>query len=135
MGSHNVSTRSETAAGAGYIPGMSDARSLYRAAFQHFANDRVDEAIAGYKAALAADPKLAIAWNGLSMAHRKKGELELATEAGLRLIELEPDDPLSHTNLSILYQQRGMIPEAEEEKARAMQLQLASGRKPARSEP
>ncbi|HEY8155237.1 MAG TPA: tetratricopeptide repeat protein [Myxococcota bacterium] len=114
---------------------MSDARALYRAAFQHFANDRVDEAIAGYRAALAADPKLAIAWNGLSMAYQKKGELETATEAARRLIELEPDDPLSHTNLSILYQKRGMIPEAEEEKARAMQLQLASGRKPARSEP
>lgn len=113
---------------------MPDARALYRAAFQHFANDRVDEAIAGYRAALDADPKLAIAWNGLSMAFRRKGELEPATQAALRLIELEPDDPLSHTNLSILYQQRGMIPEAEEEKARAMQLQLASGRKPARSE-
>ncbi len=121
--------RSEGAANAGYIGRMSDARTLYRAAFQHFANDRVDEAIEGYQAALAADPNLAIAWNGLSMAHRKQGKLELATEAALKLIELEPDDPLSHTNLSILYQQRGMIPEAEEEKARAMQLQLASRRR------
>ena len=83
---------------------MSDARALYRAAFQHFANGRVDEAIAGYQAALAADPKLAIAWNGLSMAYRKQGKLEPATEAALKLIELEPDDALSHTNLSILYQ-------------------------------
>ena len=106
---------------------MSDARALYRAAFQHFANDRVDQAIAGYRAALETDPKLAIAWNGLSMAYRTKGELKQATEAALRLIELEPDDALSHTNLSILYQQRGMIPEAEDEKARAMQLQLAKG--------
>ena len=74
------------------------------------------------------DPGLAIAWNGLSMASQKKGDLETATEAALRLVELEPDDPLSHTNLSILYQQRGMIPEAEAEKARAMQLQLSRGR-------
>jgi tetratricopeptide (TPR) repeat protein len=107
---------------------VSDARALYRAAFQHFVNGRLDEAIAGYRAALAADPKLAIAWNGLSMAYRSQGRLELATEAALKLVELEPDDPLSHTNLSILYQQRGMIAEAEDEKARAMQLQLAKGR-------
>jgi tetratricopeptide (TPR) repeat protein len=60
---------------------MSDARALYRAAFQHFVNDRVDAAIEGYHAALAADPKLAIAWNGLSMAYRKQGALERATEA------------------------------------------------------
>ena len=51
-------------------------------------------------------------------------DLEAAIEAGRRLIELEPDDALSHTNLSILYQRRGMIPEAEEEKAIAMQIQM-----------
>jgi Flp pilus assembly protein TadD len=107
---------------------VADARALYKTAFQHFANGRVEQAIAGYRAALDADPKLAIAWNGLSMAWRQQGDLERATEAALRLIELEPDDALSHTNLSILYQMRGMIPEAEEEKARAMQLQLAKGR-------
>jgi hypothetical protein len=31
---------------------------------------------------------------------------------------------LSHTNLSILYQLKGMIQEAEDEKALAMQMQL-----------
>jgi Tfp pilus assembly protein PilF len=114
---------------------MPDARALYRRAFQHFANDRIAEAISGYRDALAADPELAIAWNGLSLAYRQQGDLEAAIDAARRLVELEPDDPLSHTNLSILYQQSGMIAEAEDEKARAMQLQLASGRKPARSEP
>jgi tetratricopeptide (TPR) repeat protein len=102
----------------------SEAKSLYRRGFEHFANDRHDEAIALYQQALRIDPDLAIAWNGLSLAHRQKGDLEAAIEAGRRLIELEPDDALSHTNLSILYQRRGMIPEAEEEKAIAMQIQI-----------
>ena len=101
-----------------------EAKALYRRGFEHFANDRHDEAIALYEQALALDPALAIAWNGLSLAHRQKGDLEAAIEAGRRLIELEPDDALSHTNLSILYQRRGMIPEAEEEKAIAMQIQM-----------
>jgi len=101
-----------------------EARALYRRGFEHFANDRHDEAIALYEQALRLDPGLAIAWNGLSLAHRQKGDLEAAIEAGRRLIELEPDDALSHTNLSILYQRRGMIPEAEEEKAIAMQIQM-----------
>jgi hypothetical protein len=39
-------------------------------------------------------------------------------------VALEPDEPLNHTNLSILYQSRGMVPEAEEEKAIAMQLEM-----------
>jgi tetratricopeptide (TPR) repeat protein len=110
-------------------PESAEARALYRRGFDHFANDRHDEAIALYEQALRVDPALAIAWNGLSLAHRQKGDLEAAIEAGRRLIELEPDDALSHTNLSILYQRRGMIPEAEEEKAIAMSLQMKAGRR------
>lgn len=112
--------------------GSPEAKALYKRGFDHFANDRHDEAIALYEQALAIDPGLAIAWNGLSLAHRQKGDLEAAIAAGRRLIELEPDDALSHTNLSILYQRRGMIPEAEEEKAIAMQIQMkqqAKGRR------
>ena len=37
---------------------------------------------------------------------------------------LEPDEPLAHTSLSIIYQQKGLVPEAEEEKAIAMRLQM-----------
>ncbi len=101
-----------------------DARALYREGFQHFAEDRIDEAIDCYQRAVNAEPDLAIAWNGLSMTLKRKGDLDGAIAAGLKIVELEPDDPLSHTNLSILYQAKGMIQEAEDEKALAMQLQL-----------
>jgi Flp pilus assembly protein TadD len=100
-----------------------DARALYREAFQHFAGGRLEEAIEGYQKALEADPTLALAWNGLSLAYRNKGDLDGAIEAAKKLIELEPDDPLSHSNLSILYQSKGMIPEAEEAMARANELE------------
>ena len=102
---------------------MSDARAAYREAFQHFAAGRDEEAIEGFRKALAIDPGFALAWNGLSMAQRNRGDLDAAIEAARKLVELEPDDPLSHTNLSILYQTKGMIPEAEDEKAIAMQLE------------
>jgi hypothetical protein len=58
------------------------------------------------------------------MTLKRKGDLDGAIKTGLRIVELEPDDPLSHTNLSILYQAKNMIQEAEDEKALAMQLQL-----------
>lgn len=106
-----------------------DARSLYREGFQHFASDRFDEAIDCYRRALELDPELAIAWNGLSLAHRQKGDIDAAVEAGKKLLELEPDDPLNHTNLSILYQRQGLVPEAEEEMALAMQLQMKTERR------
>jgi Flp pilus assembly protein TadD len=103
---------------------MSDARALYREGFDHFVNDRLTEAIAGYRQALAADPNLAIAWNGLTIALERSGDLDGAIEAAKRLIELEPDEALSHTSLSRLYQQKGMIPEAEDEQALAMRLTM-----------
>ena len=106
---------------------MSDARTRYREGFQHFANGRLAEAIACYRQALERDPGLAIAWNALSMALQRSGDLDGAIEAGRRLVELEPDDPLSHTNLSILYQGRGMIREAEDEMALAARLQAPGG--------
>ena len=108
---------------------MADARALYREGFQLFADDEVDGAIALYKQAIEADPALAIAWNGLSMACRAKGAIDLGIEAGRKLVELEPDDALNHTNLSILYQAKGMITEAEDEKALAMQLEMKAQRK------
>ncbi len=105
---------------------MTDDRALSKQGFQHFANDRLDEAIDCYRRAVEANPELAIAWNGLSMAYRQKGDLDAAIEAARKLVELEPDDALSHTNLSILYQNKGMIPEAEAESAVATRLQMKS---------
>jgi tetratricopeptide (TPR) repeat protein len=105
---------------------MSDARSTYKAAFQHFAKGELEQAVAGYRDAIALDQDLAIAWNGLSMALAQQGNLDEAIEAARRLVELEPEDALSHTNLSRLLQQKGLVPEAEEAMAAATRLQMQS---------
>lgn len=102
-----------------------DARSLYKQGFQHFASGDVDRAIALYREAIAADPALAIAWNGLSIALAKRGDFDAAIEAAQRLVELEPDDALSHTNLSRILMQKGDIPAAEDARGAAMRLQMA----------
>ena len=70
---------------------MSDARTLYKDGLKHLANDRVDEAIDCYRGAIDLAPELAIAWNGLSLALKQKGDLDGAIAAGRRLIELEPE--------------------------------------------
>jgi Flp pilus assembly protein TadD len=103
---------------------MSDARAIYKEGFRLFVDGQPGEAIPKYREALALDPRLAIAWNALSMALRQQGDLDGAVEAAKKLIELEPDDPLSHTNLSILFQMKGMIAEAEDERAQAMALEM-----------
>lgn len=106
---------------------MSEARTHYKAALDHFAHGRTGEAIECYRKALDADPQLAMAWNGLAMALARQGELDAAIDAARRTVELDPDEPLAHTSLSMLYQQKGMIPEAEAEKALSMQLQMKRG--------
>jgi Flp pilus assembly protein TadD len=42
-----------------------------------------------------------------------------AIAAATRITQLDPDDVLAHTSLSVLYQKKGMIPEAEEEANKA----------------
>jgi tetratricopeptide (TPR) repeat protein len=127
-GDASPEARAAGTAGAGVTassaPRTSDARAAYKRAFQHFVNDRLDAAIAGYRRAIELDPTLAIAWNGLAMALAYAGDLDGALEAGRRLVELEPDDPLGHTSLSMFYQRKGMIAEAEQERAIAMRLQF-----------
>jgi Flp pilus assembly protein TadD len=103
---------------------VSEARALYKQAFGAFVQGRADEAVAGYRRALELDPGLAIAWNGLAMALAQQGDLDGAIAAGLRLVELEPDEPLGHTSLSIFYQRKGLIREAEDEKAAAARLSM-----------
>ena len=106
---------------------MSDASADYKEAFDHYLNERHPEAVDAYRRCVEADPGHARAWNGLAMTLQKLGDLDGAIEAGRRVVELEPDEPLSHTSLSIFYQQKDMIPEAEDEKAIAMQLQMKQG--------
>jgi tetratricopeptide (TPR) repeat protein len=107
-----------------YTGSVSDARSLYRRGFEHFAQGELEEAISLYRRALGMDGELAIAWNGLSLALARSGDLDAGIEAARKLLELEPDDPLSHTNLSRLLQQKGLIPEAEQAMAAATRLQM-----------
>lgn len=100
------------------------AKMLYKEGFNLFVKGRLEDAIARYREALAVDAGLSIAWNGLSLALAKRGDLDAAIEAAVKLVELEPDDPLSHTNLSRILMQKGLIPEAEDARARAMGLQM-----------
>ena len=52
-------------------------------------------------------------------AHLTTPLAEVRTGIIKRISELDPDDVLAHTSLSILYQKKGMIPEAEAEANRA----------------
>jgi len=95
------------------------AEDHYYAALDHVAEGRDGQAIEEYRAALAADGTFADALHGLSRALQNLNRLDEAIEVANRISALDPDDVLAHTSLSILYQKKGMIPEAEAEANKA----------------
>ncbi len=76
-------------------------------------------AIAAFRDSLGCDPTYDDAWHGLIRVLQDAGHLDEAVAEATRLAEKYPDDVLVHTRLSILYQMRGQVPEAEAESAKA----------------
>jgi tetratricopeptide (TPR) repeat protein len=105
----------------------------YYAALDHVAEGRDEQAVAEYRQSLAADPTFTDALHGLSRALQNLNRLDEAIEVSKQISEIDPDDILAHTSLSILYQKKGMVPEAEAEANKARILgwkqQLNKGQK------
>lgn len=87
-----------------------------------FAQDKLDEAIVAYCRALEEDPNYGDALHALAMSYARQEKLDQAIEVGKRLVDAAPDDELAYTSLSIFYQQKGMIAEAEQIAAKARTL-------------
>ena len=87
-----------------------------------FAQDQLEDAAAAYLRALDEDPDYADALHALAMTYAHQEKLDQAIEVGKRLVEVAPADELAHTSLSIFYQRKGMIAEAEQIAAKARTL-------------
>jgi tetratricopeptide (TPR) repeat protein len=95
------------------------AEDRYYAALDFMADGHLEQAVTKYRESLAADPTFTEAMHGLARALQDLQCYDEAIEVAQRLAELDPDDVLAHTSLSVLYQKKGMIPEAEAEGAKA----------------
>src|SRR5579862_1671292 len=100
---------------------MTDSNSRQKAEDHYYAAlDLVSEgdqerAVAEYQKSLDADPGFTEAMHGLARALQNLDRLDEAIAVANRIAELDPDDVLAHTSLSVLYQKKGMMPEAEAE--------------------
>ncbi|MFL6436896.1 MAG: tetratricopeptide repeat protein [Terriglobales bacterium] len=90
-----------------------EAEDHYYAALDLFADGKQDEAIAEYEKCLKLNPSHSEALHGLARAYQDMNRFDESIDISKRLVELDPDDILAHTSLSIGYQKKGMIPEAE----------------------
>jgi Flp pilus assembly protein TadD len=93
----------------------STAENHYYAALDLVADGNHEAAVAEYQKSLDADPTFTEAMHGMARALQDLGRFDEAIAVAKRMAELDPDDILAHTSLSVLYQKKGMIPEAEEE--------------------
>ncbi len=98
------------------------AEDHYYTALDLVAEGEHERAVDEYQKSLEADPTFTEAMHGLSRALQDLNRLDEAIAVAKRIAELDPDDILAHTSLSVIYQKKGMIPEAEDEgnKARVL---------------
>jgi Flp pilus assembly protein TadD len=98
------------------------AEDHYYAALDLVAEGEQERALVEYQQSLSADPVFTEAMHGMARTLQDLNRLDEAIAVAKRIAELDPDDVLAYTSLSVLYQKKGMIPEAEAEanKARIM---------------
>jgi Flp pilus assembly protein TadD len=89
------------------------AEALYYTALDAIAAGNPGSAVAACEAALAVDPSFLDAMHALIRALQDAGELDRGIAVAHQLAALDPDDVLAYTSLSILYQRKGLVPEAE----------------------
>ncbi len=98
---------------------MTDPNTLkedhFFSAVDFFGEEQLDEAITEYRKALDIDPDYQDALHGLARAQFDHGQVDAAIETAKRLTGLDADDILAHTSLSMFYQAKGMIEDAERE--------------------
>jgi tetratricopeptide (TPR) repeat protein len=95
------------------------AEDLYYTALDLMAEGHLEGAVEKYRESLAADPTFTEPMHGLVRALQDLQRYEEAIEVAKKISEIDPDDVLAHTSLSVLYMKKGMIPEAEAEGAKA----------------
>lgn len=113
---------------------MATKEELFDRAIDAVADGDLEAAVTAYREALAVDPDYADALEGLSMALADLERFEEAIAAAVRVAELQPDEILSYTNVSRIYQKAGDVPRAEEWAAKGRMLdwkqQLKSDKPP-----
>ena len=95
------------------------AEDHYYAALDLVSEGEQERALEEYNKSLAADPVFTEAMHGMARTLQDLNRLDEAIALANRIAELDPDDVLAHTSLSVLYQKKGMIPEAEAEANKA----------------
>jgi folate-binding protein YgfZ len=95
------------------------AQEKYDKALGFFAADETEPAITLLREAIALHPQFNDAYEALGVILSKNQAYDEAIHLMQKLAELDPDNVMAHSNLSVFYMQLGMKEEAEAEKDKA----------------
>jgi Tfp pilus assembly protein PilF len=96
---------------------------LYAQADQLKGAGKLAEAAEVLETLVAQDEQYALAHSALAVIYGRLQKHDQAIRHGLKVCELEPNEPFSFTAMSVTFQRAGKIPEAEDAMARAHMLQ------------
>jgi len=102
---------------------MSDADQAYDEALKLKDEGKLEEAVARWQESLEAHPDHTLTHQALAVHLQKLGRNDDAIRHAIKVTELEPNDPFSFTQLSVIYQRCGKIQEAEDAMARSHMMQ------------
>ncbi len=100
-----------------------DKIALYLSGMNKYATQDFEGARQDFEAALQIDPAFGDIHHSLAHVFDKLEDTERALASARRAVELNPEEILAYTTLSIMCMRKGLIQEAEDAKARAADLQ------------
>lgn len=103
---------------------MSDLDTLYDEADQLKEQGDLEGAVAKLKEIVARDDNYVLAHSALGVHLQKLGQYDDAVKHATRVTELEPNDPFSFTQLSVICMRCGRIQEAEDAMAKSREVQM-----------
>ena len=92
-------------------------KEYYMAGLSKLGTGDLAGAIIEFEKAVSDDASFYMAHLGWAQALDRQGKIDEAIEQVKCALQIVPDEALAHTSLSRLYQQKGMIEEAEKEMA------------------
>lgn len=105
------------------VPGPKEqSRKLYQDGLEAFKNDNFEGAIGLFEKSLLMDPNFGDAVEAMGVSQERLGRIDEAVETMQMLADVDPNNPMSWTNLSRYLAQQGKIEEAEEAKGKALYL-------------
>lgn len=101
---------------------MSNPDSMYDEAVILKSQNNLEGAVQKLQEVIQIAPDHMLSHSALAVYLQKLGRNAEAIQHAIRVTELEPNDPFSFTQLSVIYVRCGMIQEAEDAKAKAHSL-------------